>query len=292
MHSIIQEIKQRFKIGDILTRLIYINIGVFLFLILSNIILKLIGTNFSFSSWLALNTSIPILIVTPWTIITHMFVHEGVFHILGNMMMLYFLGKLFLMYFNPKQLLALYFLGGLIGAGFLLLIVNISPIFNDNMSAVGASAAVMAISIAVCTYRPNQEVFLFGMFKVALKWLGLALILIDLLTFFNGNTGGHIAHLGGAFTGYWFATAYKQGKDITKFINKFLDFFVGLFDKKSKLTVEYRNNARNLSDEDYNYYRTVTQEKIDAILDKISSSGYESLSKEEKDMLFKYSKKK
>lgn len=292
MQSIIQEIKQRFKVGDILTRLIYINIGVFLFLTLSSIVFTLIGSSFKLGSWLALNTSLPILLVTPWTIITHLFVHQGIFHILGNLLMLYFLGKMFLMYFNSKQLLALYFLGGLIGAGFLLLIVNLSPIFTDNMSAVGASAAVMAIAIAVCTYRPNQEVYLFGMFKIALKWLGLGLILIDLLTFFNGNTGGHIAHLGGAFTGYWFATAYKQGKDITKYINKFLDSLVGVFDKKSKLTVEYRSEARNLSDEDYNYYQKVTQEKIDAILDKISSSGYESLSKEEKDILFKYSKKK
>jgi hypothetical protein len=208
------------------------------------------------------------------------------------MLLLYFLGRLFLNYFSSKQLLGLYVLGGLIGAFFLLLIVNISPYFKTEVSAIGASAAVMAIAIATTTYAPKTNVFLFGMFKVQLQWIGLALVISDFLYFYDGNTGGHIAHLGGAATGFWFTNNIKKGTDITKGINAIIDKLVGLFKPKSKLKVEYSKNARNLSDEDYNYYRNATQEEIDTILDKISSSGYDSLSKKEKEILFKHSNKK
>lgn len=294
MNAIILEIKNRFKQGDILTRLIYVNGGVFVLFLILGILGNLFGftaiNNFLYNSF-SLNTGIKNLLFKPWTIVTHQFVHAGIWHLLGNLIMLYFLGKLFLMYFNSKQLLALYFLGGFIGAGVLIVVVNLSPMFSNPISAVGASAAVMAIAIAVCAYNPNQEVFLFGALRVQLKWIGLALILIDLVSFFDGNTGGHIAHLGGAFTGYWFASAYKQGKDITKGVNKWIAKLVRLFSKKNDLTVKYRNHARELNDEEYNYYEKVTQEKVDEILDKISKSGYESLSKKEKEILFQYSKK-
>jgi membrane associated rhomboid family serine protease len=300
MKEIIEEIKERFKKGDILTRLIYINVSVYALFILIRLISGLSSSGDQ-SLWLvnlvykitALNTDFFSFIIKPWTLITHQFVHSlSPWHILGNMIMLYFLGKLFLMYFNAKQLLGLYFLGGLIGAGALLIIANISPYFTAPVSAIGASAAVMAISIATCAFAPNQQVFLFGMFRVPLKWIGVGLVVSDLIFFFDNNTGGHIAHLGGAFTGLWFASSMKQGKDITKTINGIIDKLVNRFTKKSNLTVEYRNKAKDLNDEEYNYYKAATQEQIDEILDKINSSGYDSLSKQEKEILFKYSKHK
>ena len=300
MKEVINEIKERFKRGDILTRLIYINVGVYALFIIFRLISGLTSSG-NQSMWLidliydftALNTELLSVIIKPWTLITHQFVHAlSPWHLLGNMVLLYFLGKLFLTYFNSKQLLGLYFLGGLIGATALILIANVSPYFDQPVTAIGASAAVMAISIAACTYAPNQQVFLFGMFRVPLKWIGVGLIVSDLIFFFDNNTGGHVAHLGGAFAGFWFATSMKQGKDVTKTINSFIGWIVTRFSKKSKLTVEYRNNARDLNDDEYNYYKAATQEQIDEILDKINSSGYESLTKKEKEILFKYSNHK
>lgn len=295
MTSIWEDLKRQFNSGDILTRLIFINVGVYaLYLILylaSGLILGdkdfLIGFVIEYT---ALNTNILQLLFRPWTLITHMFVHSmDIFHLLGNMVMLYFLGRLFLTYFSRKQLFGLYLLGGVIGAGALILISNLSPYFPGNVSAVGASAAVMSVSIAACTFAPNQQVFLFGVFKVALKWIALFLVLSDIVFFYDNNTGGHIAHLGGAAVGYWFTTSMRSGKDITSGINAIIDWLTNLFTPGPKLKVEYRQKAKQMTDEEYNYYRKATQDEIDAILDKISASGYDSLTKKEKELLFKHS---
>lgn len=299
MSSIVDDLKYRFKSGDILTRLIFINVGIYLIFVVLNIFTGLFSASGQSAlvhdilyPFLSLNSNILSTLFKPWTLITHQFIHSmSPWHIIGNMMLLYFLGKIFLNYFSQKQLLALYLMGGLMGAFSLLLLVNLSPYFQSEISAIGASAAVMAVAIAVTAYSPKTPIYLFGMFKVQLQWIGLALVISDFLFFYDGNTGGHIAHLGGALTGFWFANSIRKGKDITKGINTIIDRIVGLFKAKSKLKVEYSKSARDLSDEDYNYYKNATQEEIDAILDKISSSGYESLSKKEKEMLFKHSNK-
>jgi membrane associated rhomboid family serine protease len=296
MSTIIEDLKRQFKSGDILTRLIFINVAVYaLYLVLyiiSGLALGdkdfLIGYLIEYS---ALNTNVLQLLFRPWTIVTHMFVHSmDIFHLLGNMVMLYFLGRLFLNFFTRKQLLGLYFLGGLIGAIALIIVSNISPFFPGNVTAVGASAAVMSISIAACTFAPNQQVFLFGFFKVALKWVALFLVLSDVVFFYDGNTGGHIAHLGGAAVGYWFTASMRSGKDITSGINKIIDWLVNLFQPSPNLKVEFRRDTKNMTDEEYNYHKKVSQDEIDAILDKISASGYDSLTKREKEILFKHSK--
>ena len=296
MSTIIEDLKRQFKSGDILTQLIFINVGVYalylLLYIISGLALGdkdiLIGYMIKYT---ALNTNLSQLLFRPWTLISHMFVHSmDIFHLLGNMVMLYFLGRLFLNFFTKKQLVGLYFLGGLIGAGALIIVSNISPYFPGNVTAVGASAAVMSISIAACTFAPNQQVFLFGIFKVALKWIALFLVLSDVVFFYDGNTGGHIAHLGGAAAGYWFTASMRSGKDITRGINRIIDWIANHFKPSPNLKVEFRKDAKHMTDEEYNYHKKVTQDEVDAILDKISASGYDSLTKREKEILFKHSK--
>lgn len=296
MNPIIQEIKQRFQQGDILTRLIYVNAGVFLVLVLFNIIFGLFtAKTFNISYWLALPTNnLEGFLWKPYTLVTHMFVHRltDVFHILYNMVMLYFMGRLFLNYFNGKQLFGLYLLGGLISAIALVIITALSPIFNVPGTAVGASAAVMAISIGIVAYTPNTTVMLFGMFPVKLMWIGIFYVLSDLVSFYDPNTGGHLAHLIGAGVGYWFAIAFKQGKDITVGINKWIDVIMNITKPKSKMKVVFnQDQVRKMSDEEYNKTQKATQAEVDAILDKISKSGYDSLTKKEKEILFHYSKK-
>lgn len=301
MSTILDDIKQKYKNGNLLIKVIFVNVGVYLTILLLNIVASLVVGKQEVSfvdeyvfPFLMLRTDLVHILLNPWTLITHQFVHSmSIGHIIGNMFLLYFLGRLFLNYFSQKQLLGLYFLGGLIGAGTLITIVNISPFFKGEVSAIGASAAVMAIAIAVCSYAPKNQIFLFGVFKVQLQWIGLGLLVIDLYTFHDPNSGGHIAHLGGAATGFWFASSIKKGKDITAPISKIIAYLSKLpdiFKKKSKLKVAH-SNVRNMSDDQYNQVKKATQEEVDAILDKIGKNGYESLSKSEKELLFKFSKK-
>ena len=154
-------------------------------------------------------------------------------------------------------------------------------------------SAVMAIVIAICTYVPKTEVRPFGLFSIKLMYLGIGIFLLDYLFLMKENTGGHIAHLGGAGTGYFFATAQKKGKDITKGINYIISSIVNLFKVKSKMKVVYsQDNVQKMSDDEYNKNKSYSQKEIDRILDKISASGYDSLSKKEKKDLYNFSNKK
>lgn len=300
MNKIWADIKERFQKGDILTRLIYVNAGVFVLSIIFGILWGLFtGSGFSnsswiFASWTALPTNdITGFIFKPYTLVTHMFVHVDIFHMLFNMLLLYFIGKLFLNYFGSKQLFGLYILGGLIGAFTLLVATNLSPFFKAEGLAYGASAAVMAIAIGIIAYTPNTKVNLFGMFPVKLMWIGAFYVISDLISFYDSNTGGHLAHLAGAATGYWFAAAFKQGKDITTGINEIMDIAFNFFKPKAKMKVVYnQQKVRKMSDEEYNSTQKATQAEIDIILDKISASGYSALTQREKDILFQYSNKK
>jgi len=300
MKEIWNDIKERFKKGDILTRLIYVNGGVFIISVLFSIIWSLtFGENYNSSSslfawWFALPiNNLEGFIFKPYTLITSMFLHIDISHVFFNMLTLYFLGKIFLDYFNQKQLFGLYILGGLIGGLALLIITNISPYFKVSTVAYGASAAVMAIVIGVISYTPKTSVNLFGVFPVKILWIGVFFVLSDIIYFYDSNTGGHIAHLVGAGVGYWFASAYKQGRDITIKTNGYIDKTIGLLTRKGKMKVIYnQNKERQMSYEQYNESQRVSQAEIDAILDKISASGYSSLTKKEKDILFQYSNKK
>ncbi len=294
MSAIIDDIKNNFKKSNIVIRLIYVNVAVFISLLLVRIIERL----FLFESILVVQdlfmmpTSFGSFIIQPWSIITHMFTQVEVMHILFNMLMLYFMGQMFAQFFGEKKVLAVYLLGGFAGGLMLLLATAFLPAFKDVDSiALGASAAVMAITIAVCAYSPKTKVHLFGVLPLELRYFGLIILMLDLLSIGSGgdNLGGHLAHIGGALFGFYFATQYLKGKYITKGFTKFLDSFFNLFKKKSNLYVSH-SKVRQMDDYEYNYTKKTIQEKVDEILDKINRSGYDSLTKEEKDILHKSSR--
>lgn len=247
--------------------------------------------------YLSVPSNIEALLTRPWTIFTYMFLHEDFLHILFNMIVLYFGGRIFMEYLPERKLLSTYILGGLTGAFFYIAAFNFFPVFSESLDysvALGASASVLAILIAVATYVPEYSVVLFLFGRVKLKYLALVIIAIDVLSIMGGNSGGHIAHLGGAFWGFIYIYLMKRGKDLTlnlKTMNfrKFFKFFT-----KPKKQSTYRSNfdkGRPMTDEEYNARKNVDQAQIDRILEKISRSGYSSLTKEEKAMLFQSSKK-
>jgi len=291
--SIVDEIKASFKKGSSLTKLIYINLAVFLAVKLTGVFIDLFQLNPGFYpvSWLSVTANFSELIFRPWGLFTYMFVHEGFIHILFNLLWLYWFGQIFLNYFSNKKLVSLYILGGLAGAILYIIAFNIFPIYNPSIPMIGASAAVIAIVVAISFYIPDHLIYLMFIGPVKLKYIALASILIDLLSITSSNAGGHIAHLGGALFGYIYITQIKRGRNITKGFDRFMDKIFSLFKPRPKIKVSYKNNS-NYSDMDmqYNQSKAEKQKEIDRILDKIAQSGYDSLTKSEKEMLFKNSK--
>ena len=227
----------------------------------------------------------------PWTVITYMFTHFDFLHILFNMLWLYWFGGLFLTFFSERQLGGLYLLGGIAGAVLFMLAYNIFPYFQTVASSsylMGASASVMAIVFAVSFYRKDLEINLFLIGRIKLIYLALFTFVIDLLAITSDNAGGHIAHIGGALFGIWFAMQIKKGKDLTAPMNRVLDWVANLGKRKPKMKVTYK---RAETDYEYNARKQRESADIDAILDKLKRSGYESLSADEKRQLFDASKK-
>ncbi len=245
--------------------------------------------------YLALPADPGMILKRPWTIISYMFLHYDFLHILFNMLWLYWFGKIFLEYLNPKKLISVYLIGGLAGGLFYVLAFNFFPAFQETVTqsvALGASAAVLAIVMAISFYVPDYTMNLMFFGQVKLKYIALVTVAIDLLSIRSGNAGGHIAHLGGAFFGFIYATQLRQGKDLAKGFNRLMDNLFSLFKKRSKMKVKYSSpKSRPETDMDYNGRKAAEQRTIDQILEKISRNGYEGLSKEEKEILFKSSKK-
>jgi len=291
--NIADEIKDSFKNGTALTRLIYINIGFFLVLHLILIFFYLFTAEtsvYSIIEWLAVPADLTTLLHRPWTVITYMFLHKDFFHILFNLLWLYWFGKIFLSYLDEKRLLSVYLLGGISGAALYVISYNLVPVLQEQASvsiAMGASAAVMAIVIAVATFAPNHVINLVFIGPVKIIWVALAGFILSSLVDFSMNTGGKIAHIGGALFGYLFILRYKQGKDITKWFASLMDSIFTLFKPRKKMRVTHKRSANEY---EYNAEKKEKQKKIDSILDKISKSGYDSLTREEKDTLFKMGK--
>jgi membrane associated rhomboid family serine protease len=291
--SIADEIKRSFKSSNALFKVIYINLAVFLIVNIVYVFFYLFGVNrelVGLDRWLAVPAYLPSLIVKPWTIITYMFFHEQFLHILFNLLTLYWFSTIFLSYFDEKKFLNLYLLGGIVGAVFYITAYNSFPVFRDSLhasEALGASASVLAILIAISTYVPNNSVYLILIGPVKLKYIAIFFIFLDILSIPIENPGGHIAHLGGAFIGWLFAVQFKGGRDITKWFGNLMDGIFSLFKPRTKIKVSYRKPADEIQ---YNSQKLEKQNEIDRILDKISKGGYESLSKEEKDILFRMGK--
>ncbi|MGQ7870548.1 rhomboid family intramembrane serine protease [Sunxiuqinia sp. sy24] len=289
--SIIDEIKESFKKGSILTRLIYVNLGVFLFIRILNVFFFLLDQNFSVLNWLALPADIHQLAYKPWTLVTYMFLHFDFFHILFNILWLYWLGKIFLFYFNEKQLLGIYLLGGLAGGIFFLAAYNLFPAFTEVVvfsQLLGASASVIAIVIAVAMWAPNHTINLLFIGPIRMKYIALVSLAMYVIGIASSNSGGNLAHLGGAFMGMIFVLQYRKNKDLTKGLSDLIAKGEKLFKPRPKIKVTYKKSATD--DLEYNRQRNLKQKEINRVLEKISKSGYDSLTKEEKELLFKMGK--
>ncbi len=296
------DIKNPFHKGNNLIRLIYINIAVFLIISIFSIVGYLLNNqqiSEKVLNILAVPASFKTLLVRPWTIITYMFTHKNIWHILLNMLWLYWFGRIFLEYLDQRKLVAVYLLGGISGAIVYVLSFNIFPAFKDVVPisvAIGASASVMAVVIAIAAYVPNYAVQFFLIGRIRIIYVALAIFVVTSILDFPSNSGGKLAHIGGALFGFLFTLNIKKGRDIGKGINSIIDFFATLFKPRRKMKVTYKKPASNYdypaSDYDYNKTKVEHQAKINQILDKISKGGYDSLTKEEKDTLFKESQKK
>jgi membrane associated rhomboid family serine protease len=275
-----------FYSGSKLYLLIGINVFVFLAISVLSIFEQLvfrttIVDTFS-KEYLSLPAYLPKLAVRFWTPLTYMFMHAGVFHVLFNMLWLYSIGQIFEDYLGTKRTLGVYLLGGLSGAVLFLAIYNIFPLFNQSgallvTSVVGASAAVMAVIAGAATIAPDHTIMLFGVVSIRLKWIALFYVAMGFLGITGANAGGEIAHLGGALFGFTYVRQLQNGRDMIAFI-------ANIFKRKTKLKVASTNRDKPSSG-------TPRQEEVDHILDKISTTGYDNLSKQEKETLFRASKK-
>jgi membrane associated rhomboid family serine protease len=243
-------------------------------------------------SWIELPKDFMDFIVKPWSLFTYGFTHYDFFHLLFNMIVLYFVSKSMVNLFPSKQSLNIYFLGILAGGLSFLLVYNIAPdSFSSTVgSLVGASAGVNALLIFLCAYMPNRETRFFAV-SIKLWYIGVAIVLFDVIGLFGANQGGKVAHLGGSLLGYLYATQLLKGNDIGSGFSRLMDSVSNMFKKKSPLRTVHRKKKQTFAGhnkEEFNAFNN--QKKIDIILDKISKSGYESLTKEEKAFLFKAGK--
>ncbi|MTI29590.1 rhomboid family intramembrane serine protease [Xanthovirga aplysinae] len=298
MNSLLEEFKSAFKKRDnSLIQLILINIAVFVVLGVLGVLSIPMGFSplmESINRQLAIPSNFSLFLSRPWTIITYAFMHAGILHIFFNMLVMYWFGKLLMEYIGSRKLLSLYILGALAGGVIYLLVYNFVPYYAGiNSQMVGASAAVYAIVVAAATLLPDYTFFLLFIGPVRLKYIAAIYILISLLGTAGANAGGNIAHLGGALIGYLYVSQMRKGIDLGKPVLKIIAFFknLDLFKKKSKIKVTYHRTNTSQSSAPKSKMSKTEQAEIDAILDKISASGYESLSKEEKQKLFNASKK-
>ena len=282
--SFITNTQTRFRQANIVEKLIYINVAVFAFTLLTTVFSNLFESQFNFIiKWFSLNSNFDFFITKPWTIISYGFLHADFIHILFNLIVLYYFGNLFIQYFTQKQLLTFYLLGTLFGGIFFLISYSYFPLLlNQNVPLVGASAGISAIIIGIATYMPNYQLKLRLIGFVKLWHLAAIYIALDVLQLAGNNAGGHFAHLGGALFGFLYVnqastTKTKSWFDIGSIFN---------FKKKPLKTVYKSKKTKNTKQANTTY----KQQKINVILDKISKSGYDTLSKEEKDFLFKQGK--
>jgi membrane associated rhomboid family serine protease len=273
--SLLDELKTSFQSGNVVIKLVFANSIVFLVFALINAFAFLLDAPMlgGVMQWLMLPGKFFVFIKQPWSLITYMFLHSGFFHLLFNMLWLYWMGMLLDEYLGKKRVLEAYFLGAITGGVLFIAAYSLLPVFADRSAfAVGSSAGVLSVVCAAATLLPNYGVQLVFLGEIRLKWIALACILIDLISIPGSNAGGHIAHLGGAAFGFFYVRSLYSN-------NFLLNGMRNIFRTKSKLKVHH-GPGNFPSDDD-----------VDRILDKIARTGYDSLSKKEKDTLFRASKK-
>ncbi len=299
MVRIISDLKKRFLAENIVGRFIYINVAVYILFAL----LDVVATLFNITSpalylkmWMELPSVPADYIRQPWSLVTYMFLHGGLMHILWNMLALYWFGKIFLSFFSTRHFVGLYLLGGIAGGLFFMLAYNIFPMFTssgDYAYLVGASAAVLAIVTASAVRVPDYKINLLFIGEVKLSTLAVATVLISLLLITSDNAGGSFAHLGGAFAGWAFAYYLNKGRDLTSYINKVVDFTVNICKNGIKRSRKPKMNifkGKRIDDYDYNAQKKEQNAEVDKILEKLKKSGYSSLTEDEKKRLFDASK--
>tara|TARA_R100001369_G_scaffold20091_1_gene36594 strand:+ start:72898 stop:73797 length:900 start_codon:yes stop_codon:yes gene_type:complete len=294
----LDKLKFKMQTASVVEKLIAVNVAVFIFFFIFKTIAFLFNLPSDFiTEWLVFPKEIGEYIFKPWSIITYSFLHSGIWHILSNMLILYYAGIYFLTYFSSKKLLTFYFLGVIIGALVYMLSYNLFPAFaaTGNSYLVGASAGVMAVLVGVATKVPEMRIRLMFIGSIKFWYIAAFLVVIDIIQIPFGNAGGHFAHLGGALFGYMYTKQLSKGNDIASGFENFMNGFFNLFNNTQKAkptmkTVYKKTGSSPFKTNVASINKDEKQQKIDAILDKISTSGYDSLTKQEKDFLFQAGK--
>lgn len=304
-------LKNAFRHSDnSLFKLIAINILVFFAVLIARVLMTITGFGDWYSSgisYLMMPASLPRLMTQPWSIFSYMFLHEGIFHILFNMLFLYWFGLLIHQNLGSRKLANLYILGGLFGALFYVIIYNLAPYFSNSVDSslmLGASAGVFAVVVGAATLTPNTTFFLILIGPVRIKYIAIFYVILSFANSIGANAGGELAHLGGALLGFLYITQLRKGVDLGIPVQKVGIFFENLFSgRRSNVKVSYRKEKTTgggfgsfgspsaKTTTPVAKSEIATQEEIDRILDKIADRGYEALNKEEKRKLFEFSKK-
>lgn len=299
--GIMGEFKNAFKLPDNgLMQIIFINVAVFIVFMILRVVMVISGGDELYNSllsWFIMPASVSSFIVKPWTLITYFFMHEGFMHILFNMLFLYWFGLIIKEFLGGSKVVSLYVLGGIVGGLFYLLIYNLLPYFADRVSGsvmLGASAGVYAVVVGAATLMPNYSMHLLFLGPVRIKYIAIFYVLMSFAQTIGANAGGNLAHLGGAALGFLFIKQLQAGADMGKPVHWFLMFVKSFFVHQPKVHVSYKRSASEKATmkkkakvkKTSSFSSNVSQEEIDAILDKISQHGYESLSKDEKQKLF------
>ena len=310
MASLRDDLRMRWATGGMAIRLVMVNVVVFLALATLRLLVTL-GLPLPVPSGafgLATTSDLPGLAMRPWSAVTHMFAHTEVWHLVMNMLILWWMGGMFRSYFGDRKTLSTYLMGGLAGCVLYVLAGNLVPTFPQGGFALGASSAVMALMVATATYTPDSVIRLFLLGPVKLKWVALVYVILDYVALGKGsNVGGHLGHIGGAAYGYVYMRNLQAGRDLGAPIERLIDRLVtvlGSAGKGEKRKGRKRKRGKGMqsvhrsvnvdgqtrraqSDEEFNADKKARQERIDRILDKISKVGYDQLTKEEKDFLFR-----
>ncbi|HIP37138.1 MAG TPA: rhomboid family intramembrane serine protease [Crocinitomix sp.] len=294
--NFIDYIKNAYKTGGVIIKILMINAFVFLFYILLIIIGKLffIEQISSIFKWIfVLPGTFAELLYKPWTLVSNLFAHYSLGHFFWNMIMFYFTAKLFVPFFGEKRLLSTYIFGGVFGGLIHILSYLIFPFFSEQIPAevVGASGAIAALIGALVYYQPHLKIKLFFMIEIPFWVFGVFFILSDLLYLTRADGIAHFVHLGGAVFGVLSVLKVNQSSNFMNTLDRWVSFNFS-FKRQPKMKVYRNSDAKKMNDDFYRDNKAKKQKQVDAILDKISKHGYDSLSKKEKDFLFKYSNEK
>lgn len=299
----IDNIKYTYRTSSMLMRVIFINVAVFVLLIVLILAIQLFHHGSpDVLNWVACPGDWHLLLHYPWTLVTYMFSHNHVLHILFNLLWLYWLGRIFMEFFSAKQLMGLYLLGGWGGALLYILAYNLLPgatITGERL--IGASASIIAIVVAIAVYTPNYKVGLLFLGEVSIKWIVIVLVAFVMLGLSGGSVGDNVAHVGGAIVGALFTLCIRQGHDITRPLNAAIDAVAGLFNGRSFKLPQFKRErqrparprtrqGRAQHDAAQRSTDTVSEEELDEILKKIKAAGYDALTDAERDKLFKVSR--